>query len=195
LVATALVVVEFLPGRLPTRTVAVPTPYRAIAATDDHRAVLELPLQWSLGWGAVGDTAPGREREDSNLVFWATVHGRPLVSGTTSRYPRKRLERLLSIPVFRQVLALEDEPGFDDPARFTAADLCDLGIGFVVYHRDRPVPAAYRYVRRLGLPVLADDGTVVVWHVPDCGRSAKRRPGPGPAQAALTVGLGPHRSR
>jgi hypothetical protein len=130
---------------------------------------LEIPLQWSLGRGVVGDTAPGREREDSGLVYMATVHGRPLVSGTTSRYPRARLEELTAIPVFRQVLALEGEPGFDDPARFTGDDLCRVGIGFVVYHRDRPVPEAFEYLKRLRLPVLADDGTVLVWHVPRCG--------------------------
>ncbi len=39
------------------------------------------------------------------------------------------------------------------------------GIDFVVYHRDDPAPDALRYIEALDLPVLADDGTVIVWKV------------------------------
>ena len=53
------------------------------------------------------------------------------------------------------------------PPTFTAEDLRDLGIGFVVTHRDRPRPAVEAYLATLDLPVLADDGTVVVRKVPE----------------------------
>ena len=159
--ALVLVVVEFLPGRLAQHPVAVPAPYHRIAADGGTGAVLEIPLQWQSGTAVVGD----RSRDHTIFLYYATVHGRPLVSGYLSRYPDERLERLTAIPMYRQVLALVGDPGFDDPAEFDADDLRRLGIGYVVYHRDRPEPKAYEYLDTLGLERLSDDGTVLAWKV------------------------------
>lgn len=161
--ATAVLVVELLPGSLPSRPLEVPRPYHAIAADPDPGAVLEIPLQWQSGVAVVGDPAP--PRDFSIFLYYATVHGKPLVSGHVSRYPDERLDRLTRIPVYRQVLALAGEPGFDDPPTFDAGDLRALGIGFVVYHRDPPLPALLEHLEGLGLEVLADDGGIVVWKV------------------------------
>ena len=161
--AAAIVLVELLPGPVATHPTAVPAPYAAIARDPGRGAVLEVPLQWQSGTDVVGDTAP--PRDDTIFVYWATAHGRPLVSGYVSRYPSKRLDRLTAVPVYRQVLALTGEPGFDDRATFGAADLRRLGVGYVVYHRDRPEPEAYAYLDGLGMERLADDGTVLVWKV------------------------------
>ncbi len=162
-VALVVTLVEFLPGVPSSHPVAVPAPYHRIRADSGGGAVLEVPLQWWSGTDEVGDGRLGRD--DTIFVYYATVHGRPLVSGYLSRYPSERLARLTAVPVYRQVLALGDEPGFSGPATFTADDLRALGIGYVVYHRDRPWPAAFAYLSGLGLPVLADDGTIVAWKV------------------------------
>src|SRR5204863_5426929 len=140
----AVLVVEFLPGPLDQRPVDVPAPYGSIAASSDPRAVLEIPTQWSLGARGVGDRAA--DRDDSQFLYYPLVHHRPVVSGTTSRYPDERLQRLLAIPAYRQILALQGDPGFADAPAFTADDLCRLGIGFVAYHRDRPVEAVREYM-------------------------------------------------
>lgn len=161
--ATAVLVVELLPGPMPSHPVDAPSPYRAIAADPDPGAVLEIPLQWQSGVAVVGDPAP--PRDFSIFLYYATVHGKPLVSGHVSRYPDERLDRLTRVPVYRQVLALAGEPGFDDPPTFDAGDLRALGIGFVVYHRDPPLPAVLEHLEGLGLEVLADDGGIVVWKV------------------------------
>ena len=162
-VAVAVLLVELLPGRVGTHPVRVPGPYHAIAADEGRGAVLEVPLQWQSGVAVVGDKRP--PRDDTIFLYYATVHGRPLVSGHVSRYPSERLERMKSVPVYRQILALSGERGFEDPAVFDAGDLRELAIGYVVYHRDRPQPAAFEYLARLGLEPLADDGTVLVWKV------------------------------
>ena len=161
--AVALVLVEFLSVPVPTFPRKAPAPYEAIAADPDPGAVLEIPLQWQSGTALVGDRSP--PRENSIFLYWATFHRKAVVSGHISRYPDKRLDRLKSIPVYRQVLSLMDEPGYDDAATFGADDLRELGISFVVYHRDRPEPAVLEYVERLDLELLADDGRIVVWKV------------------------------
>lgn len=161
--AIAVTVVEFLPGRLPMHAVGAPSPYERIAADAGADAVLEIPLQWQSGAGPIGDRAA--RRDHTIFMYYAVAHGKPLVSGYVARYPEKRLRRLIAIPLYRQVLALGDEPGFEDEPTFDRDDLRQLGIGYVVYHRDRPQPRALEYVATLGLEVLADDGTVIVWKV------------------------------
>lgn len=161
--ALALTIVEFLPGRLPMHPVQAPSPYERIAADAGLGAVLEIPLQWQSGTAVIGGGTP--KRDHTIFVYYAVVHGKPLVSGYVARYPVERLRRLAAIPLYRQVLALGDEPGFHDGATFRPEDLRRLGIGYVVYHRDRPQPRAFDYVSNLGLEVLADDGTVIAWKV------------------------------
>jgi hypothetical protein len=153
---------ELWPRSLPSRPNDVPTPYERIAEQPDDGVVLEIPLKWSTGHDSYGF-----DGHQPNFMFllYAMVHGHPLVSGAVSRYPDADLHEMLSVPSYRQLLALGGEPGFDDQATFDRRDLEALGIGYVVYHRDDPVPAALAYLQRLDLPVLADDGNVIVWRV------------------------------
>jgi hypothetical protein len=163
--AVALVVtfVELLPPpRVPLQSAKVPAAYSAIKHSKDAGAVLEIPLFWRHGFGQYGDNA----NDDTIFLYYATRHGHPVSTGMVARLPGKRFIQLFAIAPYREVLALQHEPGFTDPATFNAADLRAIGISFVVYHRDRPKPDVLRYIEGLKLEPLADDGDVVVWHVP-----------------------------
>jgi hypothetical protein len=159
-VALVLVLVEFFPRNIVTQQPAIPNPYSAIAAEPGRRAVLEIPLQWRTGFADFGDV----QGDHSIFLYYATRHGKPLASGMVARYPVRSRQALLNHPVYAQVVALQE--GDLAAATFSAADLRQAGIGYVVYHRDRPRPAALVHLSELGLPVLADDGTVLVWKVP-----------------------------
>lgn len=156
--------VELLPGEQPQRVGGAPAPYTAIARDPGDGAVLEIPMQWSTGVEVIGDTS--NDLHVALFMAWATEHGKPYVGGAVSRYPQHRLEDLMAIPVYREILSAQQEPGFDEVLSFTSADLAGVGIGFVVYHRDAPEPTLYDHLESLALPVLADDGTVIVWRVP-----------------------------
>ena len=160
--ALGITLAEFFPAAITTLPAAVPDPYAAIRADPDPGAVLEIPLQWRTGYDGYGGGIP---RYTTMPMYYAIEHGKPLVNGMVARYPKRRIDELLGIPVYRQLVDLHQQ-GPATPATFTAADLRRLGIGFVVYHRDLSFPAVEAYLRTLGLPVLADDGTVVVWRVP-----------------------------
>ena len=162
--AVAATVIEFLPGSLiPLQPVAVPRAYDAITASHPG-AVLEIPMQWRDGFLRVGDSPAGRD--DTIFLYYATRHGRPVVSGMVARLPHSRLVALERHPVLRQILALQGEPGFAGPVSLDATQLRRAGIGYVVYHRDRPVPPVLSWLNTSRLPVAADDGTVVVFAVP-----------------------------
>jgi hypothetical protein len=161
--ALVITVVELLPPPdLRLQSPNVPAAYRVIQRAHDEDAVLEVPLFWRDGFGQFGDQA----HEDSIFLYYATRHGHPVSNGMVARLSGARKERLTSIAPYAQLLALQHQTGFSAPATFAAADLRAMGIGYVVYHRDRPMPDALAYLQTLGLRQLADDGTVVVWRVP-----------------------------
>jgi hypothetical protein len=165
--ALVLIIVEFRPGHLTETSASIPSAYAAIAADHTGRAVLELPLQWRTGFAQYGDSQP--YRDDTIFLYYATAHHHPVVSGMVARLADSRLRALVGVPVYRQILAAEGDTAIgrqpNTALSFTGHDLLKLGIGFVVCHRDVPAPAVCGYVQHLGLPVLADDGTVTVWAV------------------------------
>jgi hypothetical protein len=176
-VALAVILAESLPKTTTTLPAAIPAAYRKVAADPGRGAVLEIPLQWHTGYGNYGEW----EGDHSVFLYYATRHGKPMVNGVLPRYPQRKLDRLQRLPVYDQLLGFQTDASPTiyqplpagrptgqphPPPTFGAVDLRALGIGYVVYHRDRPRPAAFDYLSRLGLPVLADDGTVIVWKVP-----------------------------
>jgi hypothetical protein len=163
--ALALIVVEFLPGHLETTSTRIPAAYAVIAADHSGKAVLELPLQWRTGFQTYGDDHP--YRDDTRFLYYATAHHHPVVSGMVARLADRRMESLLAPPVYQQILGAEGDTRIDGrpspPPAFTGSNLAALGIGFVVCHRDVPAPEVCGYVQNLRLPILVDDGTVIVW--------------------------------
>jgi hypothetical protein len=175
-IVAVLALAESLPSRVITLPSAIPDVYGAIAADPGQGAVLEIPIQWRTGFGQYGEWAG----DHTLFLYYATRHAKPMVNGMMPRYRQRTLDRLLRVPVYDQLLGFftglpagtfESVPAgrppgeSHPPATFTVADLQRLGIGYVVYHRDRPRPAAAAYMEQLGLSVLADDGTVIVWKV------------------------------
>jgi hypothetical protein len=160
-VALLLVMVEFFPQGTVTQSPRIPKPYAAIAADPGDKAVLEIPLQWRTGYGDFGDV----HSDHSIFLYYATGHGKPDSGGMVARYPERSRQALLENPLYAQVVPLQEgDPKF--MATFDAVDLRRAGIGYVVYHRNEGRPAALAYFTGLHLPVLADDGTVLVWKVP-----------------------------
>jgi hypothetical protein len=160
--ALGLILLEFLPGRLPFQPAAVPAPYKAIARDPGRGAVLEIPMVFRWGFGALGKPA-----SDANIyLYYGTDHGKPIVSGFHARYPQRRVLALEAIPLYRQLLALQGEPSVRDAATFGVDDLRRERIGYVVYHRDNPQPKVLEHIARLRLPILAEDRRMTIWKVP-----------------------------
>lgn len=159
--ALVITMVELLPPPpLKFQSPDIPAAYTAIERSPDRGAVLEIPLFWRDGFGQIGS-----QQDQTILMYYATKHGRPISNGMVARLPGKRWAGLFSELPYRQVLALQKQPGFTDKVVFTAADLRAMGIGFVAYHRSRPYPDVLAYIETLGMKKLADDGETIVWHV------------------------------
>jgi len=164
--AVAAVLVEF-PARptAPTLSTRVPAPYAVIARDPAKGAVLELPILWGDGTRGIGSDRSGTSPEI--FRYWNRVaHDKPVVNGHVARLPDKRAERLTSYATYRTILALEGMDGFKDEGALDRQALQGLGISYVVYHRDHPIPPLLERVEQLRLEVLTDDTTIVVWKVP-----------------------------
>jgi hypothetical protein len=115
--AGALVLLEFLPAPYPLSQPDVPAWYTSVASDGREGAVLNLPVNW----------------DRPQYLLHQTEHGRPLVSGYTSR--RNPWSPVESYPGLQQLRQLgEDVLPFPEPSTF-ATIAADLGVRYVVLDR------------------------------------------------------------
>jgi len=90
------VLVEFISIPFPTRNVEVPSVYEEIKNDEGDFVVLDLPCGWSTGYFGFG--------KPSGIVqSYQREHGKKLVNGFISRFPRSRVERYLTMPGLRRL--------------------------------------------------------------------------------------------
>ena len=155
--------VEFSPrSQWVLQASAVPAPYAAMKESSKSGAVLDIPLQWRDGFRFYGDTVANR---DDTVFIYAASIDRAAVGGTVSRMTSPRLALLQRKKVYRDILILQGDlpaPSGWKPS-FGREDLRTLGISFVIYHAERPMPNVLAYIERLGLKKFATDGVVTTW--------------------------------
>jgi len=108
---------------LPLTDARVPPVYEQIGAEPGEFAVMQLPLGWRNSFGPLGS-------ERTQIQYYQTVHGKPIIGGNISRNPPFKMEYFRRIPLFRALTDLEmyHEPDAetDAAARAQAAELMQL---------------------------------------------------------------------
>ena len=176
----ALLLGEHLSIPLPLSDLRLPAAYRAVMADPQPGALLDLPLGWRNGFNVFG-------KSDVIIMFiqwYQTYHGRPLLSGNTSRNPEHKFGYFLENPVLGVLAALQDDrpvPVADlERAQALAPDVLRfLNVRTVLLHRDR-VPAAFvgQLEQLLPLTRVAEEDAII--------RYAVRLP-PAPAAVFMTA--------
>ncbi len=119
----ALVLLEHLAVPLPTTDARAPEVYEQIAAEPGQFAIMQLPLGWRNSFGALGS-------EQTQLQYFQTVHGKPMIGGNISRAPDFKMDYFARIPLFRALTDLEmyqaPSPEIDAAARAQAGQLMAL---------------------------------------------------------------------
>jgi len=141
LVLVVLIILEHLAIPLPTTDARVPYIYRQIAAEPGEFAVMQLPLGWRNSFGVLGS-------EQTQLQYFQTVHGKPMLGGNISRAPAFKMEYFRRIPLFRALTELEMyrevPPEVDAAARAQAAALMALyNVRYLI--TTPPIPGRYPY--------------------------------------------------
>jgi hypothetical protein len=133
------VLFEHLAAPMPLTDARVPAPYRELAHAPEGGAALQLPMGWRNGFGVFG-------AEDTRVQWYQTVHGRPILSGNTSRNPAFKFEYFERLPLLQAITGIEmyqpPDEATDQAARAQAAEL--MALWDVRYLTVNP-PVAGRY--------------------------------------------------
>jgi hypothetical protein len=138
----AAVLFEHLAVPMPLTDARVPAPYGELARQPEGGAVLQLPMGWRNGFGVFG-------AEDTRVEWYQTVHGRPILSGNTSRNPAFKFEYFQRLPLLQAITGIEmyqppDELR-DQAARAQAAELMALwDVRYLAVNP--PVTGRYPYI-------------------------------------------------
>ncbi len=163
----ALLLGEHLSIPLPLSDLRLPAAYQAVMADPQPGALLDLPLGWRNGFNVFG-------KSDVIIMFiqwYQTYHGRPLLSGNTSRNPEHKFGYFLENPVLGVLAALQDDrpvPVADlERAQALAPEVLRfLNVHTVLLHRDR-VPAAFvgQLEQLLPLTRVAEEDAIIRYAV------------------------------
>jgi hypothetical protein len=99
LALTGLILFEHAVVPLPLTDARIPAVVRALAAQPDG-AVLQLPMGWRNSFGVLG-------AEDTRAQYYMTVHGKPILSGNTSRNPPIAFAYFARLPLIQAITAQE----------------------------------------------------------------------------------------
>ncbi len=133
------VLFEHLAVPMPLTDARVPAPYRELARAAEGGAVLQLPMGWRNGFGVFG-------AEDTRVEWYQATHGRPILSGNTSRNPPFKFTYFRRLPLLQAITGVEmyqpPDEATDQAARASAAEL--MALWDVRYLAINP-PVAGRY--------------------------------------------------
>ena len=137
----ALIILEHLAVPLPTTDARIPEVYQRIGAEPGEFAVMQLPLGWRDSYGALGS-------EQTNLQYFQTGHGKPIIGGNISRAPADKMGYFARIPLFKALTDLElyrdVDPQTDAAARAGAGPLMSLyDVRYFV--TTPPIPGRFPY--------------------------------------------------
>jgi hypothetical protein len=155
LAALALaVVVDFLPAPFPLTALERPAIYETLRARPETGALCELPLGMRDGFAERGHL-------DERVLFFQTLHGRPITGGFAARLSPSVLAMYDGDPLLSTLLRLSGPPSTVDAAlpdrQLAGLLLRKHGIGFVMLNRATAPAALIEYVGMLPLRLIAEE--------------------------------------
>jgi hypothetical protein len=143
----ALVAVEYLGAPVPLTRLEQPSIYKRLAAITDSGPVCELPL----GIGDGLDVGVGSQARE--VMYFATLHGHPLVGGFVGRMPPGAAAGYTQMPVVGMLLSLSGSQPAPQTDHRSDAQPCR----YVVINRVTASPALQAYAQAaLKLELLAE---------------------------------------
>jgi len=151
---TALMLIELCPAPIPSIALDRPAVYTQLAAMP-YGAVLEIPLGLRDGFGAEG-------RVDPAVMYYQSIHGKPIMGGYISRLSPEISARYHSSPVLDTLLRLCSAEKVPPPTLSESLDAASyfksLGVRYVVVNTEMATIETRDYVRAMPVRLLTTDG-------------------------------------
>ncbi len=148
----ALLLLDFWSAPIAMHRLERPAIYDTLAAAPPG-AVLEVPVGVRDGFGAAG-------RIDTDVLFFQSIHGKPLVGGYVSRIPPAVRQAYEREPVLAALVKLSGGDVSGPPA-VTGRQVRDVlvasGVRYVVIDREMATPAVVGLVLSMPLERLGED--------------------------------------
>lgn len=166
-VASALLLLlfaDFAPAEAPTVWLPRPAVYATLRDRPEQGAVCELPLGVRDGFGVIGTL-------DHRVLFYQTLHERPLVGGFVARLSPRVRAAYERDPLFSSLLRLSGGASgagvTTPPAREQVASLLSQhGIRFIVLNRQTASAELGEYVENtMPVDLIAEDGGLALFVV------------------------------
>ena len=163
-VLIALLALDYLHAPIPLTALDRPAVYEQLAAIQDNGAVIQVPF-------GIGDgLTTGRGSQERRLLYYATIHGHPVVGGYIGRMPPMVAQAYDAMPVVGNLLRLSNgaEPVREEaPAR--------LPFRYLVLDTTTASPELIDYVRAtLDMDLIASDGGRALYAVQGVKSSSLR---------------------
>jgi hypothetical protein len=132
----ALLAVDYLNAPVPLTALDRPVVYQHLASIDDNGGVIEVPF-------GIGDgLSEGAGDQDRRVLYYATLHGHPLVGGFIGRMPPGVASAYEAMPVVGNLLRLSSgEPAIEDVA------VPALPFRYLVLNTETASPELIQYVK------------------------------------------------
>jgi hypothetical protein len=143
-----LLAFDYLNAPVPLTALDHPAVYQHLASIDDNGAVIEAPF-------GIGDgLSPGIGDQDRRVLYYATLHGHPLVGGYIGRMPPGVASAYEAMPVVGNLLRLSSgEPPIEDMA------VPALPFRYLVLNTTTASPELIQYVKAtLDMDLIASGG-------------------------------------
>ena len=164
-VLAAAIVFDYVPAPFPVFALDHPRIYDTLRDRPEPGTVCELPLGIRDGFGERG-------RLDHRVLFYQSIHGRPLTGGFVARLPPGVLAAYEADPLLAALLRLsgtgDSAPGTLPDRSVARQSLRGAGIRFVMLQRAGASPALTAYVEQvLPLSLIQTDGDRSLYIVDD----------------------------
>jgi hypothetical protein len=152
-----VILIDFVPAPFPVTPLERPPIYARLAAMPPG-AVLDVPSGIRDGFGPVGVF-------DAGVLYFQTLHGKPIATGYVARLPPAVRRRYETSPVMQALFTLSSGADAAVPLAPAAARdslAREWQVRYVVVHEANAPPAVRRFVEAMaGQPIDRDAGTAV----------------------------------
>jgi hypothetical protein len=145
----ALILLEYLSVPMPIQPARVSPVFDELAAEPGEFAILNVPVD------------PYKSKP---YMQAQTVHGRPILQGHSSRYPAGAFEYLENQPWLSSMMKFDQVPPLQGDVSRQLAELAEVGIRYMVLHKQQIEPGAMdKWRRYLAMDPWYEDDTVLVY--------------------------------